>query len=129
MTRCSAVLSILLLAAHLSLAQTLPDSLQPEADTMFVIPAGPVAGTFTDPARLVVVDTVAGWAKIQVEGWVPVSSVLHRMTAPLSGPGQAQPPSVSKAAPSTQCEGRTTKGARCKRKAATGSRFCWQHQK
>jgi hypothetical protein len=30
---------------------------------------------------------------------------------------------------SNQCEAITKKGTRCKRKAQSGSRFCWQHQK
>jgi methylphosphotriester-DNA--protein-cysteine methyltransferase len=30
---------------------------------------------------------------------------------------------------SNQCEAITKKGTRCKRKAQTGSRYCWQHQK
>lgn len=30
---------------------------------------------------------------------------------------------------SQQCEAITKSGTRCKRKAQTGSKFCWQHQK
>jgi len=30
---------------------------------------------------------------------------------------------------SQQCEAITKKGTRCKRKAQTGSKYCWQHQK
>ena len=32
-------------------------------------------------------------------------------------------------AAAAQCEGKTLKGERCKREAAEGSKYCWQHAK
>ena len=123
------VLSIIFLACGLGLAQSPPDSLPVRSDTVFVIPAGPVAGSFTDAARMTVVDTVAGWAKIQLEGWVPVGKVLGRINEPLPAtrydgkPNRNQP-----TASSGECQALTKKGTRCKRKAMPGSLYCWQHQ-
>ena len=104
------------------------------ADTMFVIPAGPVAGTFTPSSRLVVADTIAGWAHIQVEGWVPVGAVMDRLTAQESP--LAKQSTVSKlfskkksTAPAEQCQAITRKGTRCSRNAQPGTHYCWQHQK
>jgi len=119
----------LLCLRGLATAQTaVPDSLRPVADTIYVIPAGPVAGTFTSAARLTIEDTIAGWAKIRIVGWVPLGSVANRFTADSSAPS-----SVTKSSGRTegrhQCEAMTKKGTRCKRMAAPGSRYCWQHQK
>lgn len=94
---------------------------------MFVIPAGPVAGTFTAASRLTVVDTIAGWARIQVEAWVPVEAVLPRLEAQGAAP-LFQPPPRNPISLRPQCAGLTAKGTRCKRRAALGSRFCWQHE-
>ncbi|MBU0507213.1 hypothetical protein KKH27_00055 [bacterium] len=105
-----------------------PDSLPRIADTMYVIPAGPVAGAFTPHCRLSVLDTVAGWAKIQVEGWVPVGAVADRLANghshqnPLLAPAPATPSPLR-----TQCAAITKKGTRCKRLAQPGSQYCWQH--
>ncbi|MDD5089113.1 MAG: hypothetical protein PHI18_10010 [bacterium] len=94
---------------------------------MFVIPAGPVAGSFTSAARVSVLDTIAGWAKISVEGWVPVRAVAGRLAAS----EKTAPPDATSLAPSAprhQCEAITKKGTRCKRMAQPGSKYCWQHQ-
>jgi len=100
-------------------------------DTIYVIPAGPLAGSFTPQSRIQVVDTVAGWARILVEGWVPVDKVVGRMTSEVPFQVQAQtaevekPKKVKKERP--QCTATTTKGKRCTRKAISGSNKCWQH--
>ncbi len=105
------------------------DSLR-TADTVFVIPAGPVAGSFTPASRVTVTDTVAGWAKIQIEGWVPVAKVVDRLNAP---PNPFQPPAntisekPAKKKEVHQCEAITRKGTRCTRNAIGTTRFCWQH--
>ncbi|MFZ5434119.1 MAG: hypothetical protein ACOZB3_10140 [Calditrichota bacterium] len=99
-----------------------------KADTMFVIPAGPVAGSFTITARVAVVDTIAGWAKIQVEGWVPVQAVMDRLKAPEPSPFAVSPYAMPSAAvPRQQCEAITKKGTRCSRLAIPGAKYCWQH--
>lgn len=103
------------------------DSARVSADTMFVIPAGPVAGSFTAAARVSVLDTIAGWAKIQVEGWVPVQAVTNRLSVP-ADPYSVGASSSSLQAPRGQCEAITKKGKRCSRQAQPASRFCWQHQ-
>lgn len=98
-------------------------------DTIYVIPAGPLAGSFTEASRLQVVDTVAGWARILVEGWVPVDKVVARMT---SEAGQMyklteieKPKKQKPERP--QCIAMTSKGKQCTRKAMVGSKKCWQH--
>lgn len=98
---------------------------RPAADTLFVIPAGPVAGSFTPAARVTVLDTIAGWAHITLEGWVPVAAVADRMKA--QAPAVAPPSGESKSA-SRQCAATTKKGTRCKRNAEPGSIYCWQHR-
>lgn len=99
-----------------------------KADTMFVIPAGPIAGSFTIAARVAVVDTIAGWAKIQVEGWVPVHAVMDRLKAPEPSPFAVSPYTTPSAAvPRQQCEAITKKGTRCSRLAMPGAKYCWQH--
>lgn len=105
-----------------------PDSLESitkEPDSVFVIPAGPLAGTVTDQARVTVVDTIAGWAKIYIEGWVPVSVALPYLSEET---GFAPSPQLPLQETDRQCEAITKKGTRCKRKAMPGSRYCWQHQ-
>jgi len=131
MMRCAVAFLFIVWAFGSALAQNSPDSTRVPADTVYVIPAGPVAGSFTGAARLTVLDTVAGWAKIQVEGWVPVRTVLGRMKdSPAASQVEGTGKSAGKAAVSSgQCEALTTKGTRCKRKAVPGSRYCWQHQK
>jgi hypothetical protein len=120
---------ILLLAFGSARAQSDSNTVRIPADTMFVIPAGPAAGSFTDAARLTVLDTVAGWARIQVEGWVPVHTVLGRMNGAASVPLDGKNKSAVKANDaSQQCEAMTKKGTRCKRKAMPDSKFCWQHR-
>lgn len=101
--------------------------LPPPTATMYVIPAGPVAGTFTPAARLTVEDTVAGWARIRVEGWVPVQDILPRMESAAALPLLQVAPQKSVSL-RPQCAATTTKGTRCKRRAALNSRFCWQHE-
>jgi hypothetical protein len=107
------------------------DSTPPaKPETLYVIPAGPVAGSFTPAARLAIDDTIAGWARVRVEGWVPVGAVLDRMAAGLSAPAPAQLKASEKSssADRPQCAAITKKGKRCSRKAAPGSKYCWQHQ-
>ncbi len=118
-------------------AQEVPDSLKvmAPADTLtkepaiiYVIPAGPVAGSFTDQSRVQVVDTVAGWARILVEGWVPVDKVVARMggeTSTLQLTEVEKPAKVKPERP--QCIAKTAKGKQCSRKAIPGSKKCWQH--
>lgn len=120
--------------ALVSRAQQPPDSLRAvvEVDTLisfpktiYVIPSGPVAGCFTDASRLSVVDTVAGWARIMVEGWVPLQEVVSRLNKqPLNQAGFE----TAKPAIRQRCAAVTTKGKRCKRKSEPGSDRCWQHQ-
>ena len=102
-------------------------SARPAADTLFVIPAGPVAGSFTPAARIAVMDTIAGWAHITVEGWVPVAAVTDRMKAQAPAVAPASAAGESKSV-SRQCAAITKKGTRCKRKAEPGSIYCWQHR-
>jgi hypothetical protein len=114
------------------LAQTTAlDSLPQPAvvDTIYLIPAGPVAGTFTPAARVTVSDTVAGWARILVEGWVPAGAVLDRMKPASSSDDPVLKPDKSATDKPRQCAATTTKGTRCKRNASPGSIYCWQHQK
>jgi hypothetical protein len=112
-----------------------PDSARRAFDTVYVIPAGPVAGTFTPSARLTVTDTVANWARVLIEGWVPVSAVMDRpfgasTAAPYDSLRTSASPRVQgKSGPPQQCAAITKKGTRCKRLAAPGSKYCWQHQR
>jgi hypothetical protein len=120
-------LTVLWLSAALW-AQPADSSLaRPSADTMFVIPAGPVAGSFTPSARITVLDTIAGWAHITVEGWVPVAAVADRMSALVPAVAPAPASGESKTA-SRQCAAITKNGTRCKRRAEPGSIYCWQHR-
>lgn len=104
------------------------DSLKPPdtADSLYVIPAGPLAGSFTPSARIIVQDTIAGWAHITVEGWVPVAAIAERLAVPKTAglPSFQDGPN----APPRQCEAITQKGKRCKRNAEPGSKYCWQHR-
>lgn len=111
-------------------SKLLPDTIKAVPTITYVIPAGPEAGSFTQASRLQVVDTVAGWAKILVEGWVPVEKILPRMTS--SAPvifeqtkSTPKKPKVKQERP--QCDAVTLKGERCSRKAMSGSKKCWQH--
>ena len=134
-TRIFGVLIIVLGLASGVSAQPGPDSLVCVGDSLRIIPCGPVVGSFTPAARVTVADTVAGWAKLYVEGWVPVERALPflnqvrldslstRATLNLA-PGAGDKPSVARA----QCAATTTKGTRCTRKAEKGSKYCWQHQ-
>lgn len=47
----------------------------------------------------------------------------------VSAKAKKQPESSKTKAYTGQCCGKTQKGTRCKRKAVSGSRFCWQHKK
>jgi hypothetical protein len=135
MERSVLILLAILAAVCILPAQTpAPDSTRTiAADTLFVIPAGPVAGTFTAASRVTINDTVAGWAKVQVEGWVPVGAVIGRMQQQSAATStDSEPPArvkPSKKNEPRQCAATTTKGTRCKRNAAPGSIYCWQHQK
>jgi hypothetical protein len=127
MARCLVALCMVVLIFSPLSAQLPADTLRPSADTVFVIPGGPVAGTLTANARATVLDTIAGWAKIQIEGWVPVQAVAGRLehAAPkVTGNGKT----LKSGDGEQQCEALTKKGTRCKRKAMPGSRYCWQHQ-
>jgi hypothetical protein len=101
----------------------------PKVDSLFLIPCGPLAGTFSSNARITVNDTIAGWAKIQVEGWIPVTVALPFMKAPLDTVNTVLPNITQPAEKeASQCEAITKKGVRCSRKAKEGSKYCWQHQ-
>ena len=128
------ILSLLLISAgSAAFAEEISDSREAEEatriDTMYVIPAGPIAGAFTVDCRMQIVDTVAGWAKVQVEGWVPVGLVLDRYESVNSYN------SINNTAPSAdkvikqRCTAITKKGTRCTRAAQVGSDRCWQHQR
>ena len=127
MVRCVIALCIVALVFSPLRAQFSADTLRPAADTVFVIPGGPVAGTLTADARATVLDTIAGWAKIQIEGWVPVRAVAGRLNRDAAS-APAKGKSWKTADEPHQCEAYTKKGTRCKRKAMPGSRYCWQHQ-
>lgn len=110
---------------------TPPDtlSISKEPSIIYVIPAGPVAGSFTDQSRIQVEDTVAGWAKILVEGWVPVEKVVGRMgenAVVLQSAGEVEKPKKAKVE-RPQCIAKTAKGKQCTRRAVPGSKKCWQH--
>jgi len=101
----------------------------PSVDTMYVIPAGPLAGTLTNQARVTVNDTIAGWAKIQVEGWVPVRVALPYLRKAEADTASVVPQVQDKKSPARQCAAITKNGTRCTRKAKPGSIYCWQHEK
>ena len=96
------------------------------AETLWAIPCGPMVGTMESSARVQVLDTVAGWAKISVEGWVPVATALRYLPQDTATAFE----SISSPAEEEfhQCEAITLKGTRCTRRAMKGSRYCWQHQ-
>jgi hypothetical protein len=115
------------------LAGEIADSLLVEkaqrTDTMYVIPAGPVAGSFTTDCRMQVVDTVAGWAKVQVEGWVPVGLVMDRIESVNNYNSSNNIATPADKVVKQRCAAITKKGTRCSRAAQSGSKYCWQHQK
>ena len=128
------VLLILIFAGSV-LAQssgTLPDSLitpqesSVQTDTLWAIPCGPVVGTMVPGARVQILDTVASWAKISVEGWVRVSTALKYALPDAVSPSLNAVEEES--AVFHQCEAITLKGTRCTRRAKKGSHYCWQHQ-
>ncbi len=134
--RIGIILWLVLVVTGGSLAQQLPDSLTKQDstsfikssfETIYVIPAGPVAGGFTDDSRIQVIDTVAGWARILVEGWVPVSKVVERMSATIPDVSQKSKPEKPSKAERPQCAAQTSKGRQCSRKSIVGSKYCWQH--
>ncbi|MCL4305839.1 hypothetical protein KJZ99_07975 [bacterium] len=134
--RIGIILWLVLVVTGGSQAQELPDSLakhdsvlvvKQSFDTTYVIPAGPIAGGFTDDSRIQVIDTVAGWARILVEGWVPVSKVLGRMSATIPDVSQKSKPDKPAKAERPQCAAQTSKGKQCSRKSIVGSKYCWQH--
>jgi hypothetical protein len=111
---------------------TLPDSLitpqesSVQSDTLWAIPCGPMVGTMFSGARVQILDTVASWAKITVEGWVPVRTALNYAPSDTIAPRESVVQEES--AEFHQCEAITLKGTRCTRRAKKGSRYCWQHQ-
>jgi len=123
--------------APVATAQELPDTLAKAADSssvtkesaiLYVIPAGPVAGSFTEASRIQIVDTVAGWAKVLLEGWVPVEKVLPRMTDEAASFQFVQPEKVKKAkSERPRCIAMTSKGKQCSRQSMVGNKKCWQH--
>ena len=128
------VLLILIFAGN-ALAQqggTLPDSLitpqesSVQTDTLWAIPCGPMIGTMIPGARVQILDTVASWAKITVEGWVRVSTALKYAPPDTAAPSESAVQEES--SEFHQCEAITLKGTRCSRRAKKGSRYCWQHQ-
>jgi hypothetical protein len=93
-------------------------------DTLWAIPCGPVSGTMAPGARVQVLDTIAGWARVSVEGWVPVDIALQYIQRDTV----VSLDTASEAEEIHQCEAITLKGTRCSRRAMKGSRYCWQHQ-
>ena len=96
------------------------------AETLWAIPCGPIVGTMESGARVQVLDTIAGWAKVAVEGWVPIATALRYLpqdtviaVESISSPVKEE---------FQQCEAITLKGTRCTRRAVKDSRYCWQHQ-
>lgn len=132
------LLTGLLLALSLSslFGQTMPDSARAAVDSLRIIPCGEAIGTFYPSARVTVADTVAGWAKLYVEGWVPVESALPFLNRPRLDSaavgfmmlGGSVSSSQKQPEIRQQCEAVTSKGKRCSRKAEKKSKFCWQHQ-
>lgn len=128
---------LLAFGGYAAFAADVPDTLSKPSDsvvvnndpaTIYVIPAGPVAGCFTDQSRVQIVDTVAGWAKILVEGWVPVDKVVSRMgeNAVVFQQAEVEKPKKIKAE-RPQCIAKTSKGKQCSRRSIPGSKKCWQH--
>jgi hypothetical protein len=64
-------------------------------------------------------------------GYGPCSrcSAPARRGSPETQKGDSQAESHKDAPQSGQCAATTKKGARCKRKAASGSSYCWQHNR
>ncbi|MFH1011154.1 MAG: hypothetical protein V1784_07970 [bacterium] len=94
------------------------------ADTLWAIPCGPTVGMMVPGARVQVLDTVAGWAKVSVEGWVPIATALQYMQQDTVLALDRTPDAEE----IRQCEAITQKGTQCSRRAMKGSRYCWQHQ-
>ncbi len=131
-----------LVFAGAALCQEVSDSLRPtdaavtdstNSRPLFIIPCGDQIGSFTPSARVAVADTVAGWAKIFVEGWVPVEQAIPFMARPQLIPGLSSVLDTTalkakQKAERPQCVALTRKGARCTRRAEKGSDRCWQHQ-
>jgi hypothetical protein len=94
-------------------------------DTLWAIPCGPMVGTMESGARIQVIDTVAGWARVSMEGWIPLITALKYLPQDTT----AAPENVESGAEEFhQCEATTQKGTQCSRRAMKGSRYCWQHQ-
>ncbi len=94
-------------------------------DTIWAIPCGPMAGTMMPGARVQVLDTVAGWAKVSVDGWIPLTTALKYLPQDTATMPESIEPVEQEF---RQCEATTQKGAQCSRRAMKGSRYCWQHQ-
>lgn len=94
-------------------------------DTIWTIPCGPMVGTVMPGARVQVLDTVAGWAKVSVEGWIPLATALEYLPQDTATPPETVEPVDEEF---HQCEATTQKGTQCSRRAMKGSRYCWQHQ-
>jgi len=111
---------------------TPPDTLQApqeslvKIDTLWAIPCGPMVGTMVPGARVQILDTVASWAKITVEGWVPVSTAFEYVPPDAASANMSAVEEESEEF--HQCEAITQKGTRCSRRAKKGSKYCWQHQ-
>ncbi len=103
-----------------------PQESSVQFDTLWAVPCGPVVGTMVPGARVQILDTVASWAKITVEGWVPVSTALKYV--PPDAAVENVRAAEEESAEFHQCEAITLKGTRCTRRAKKGSRYCWQHQ-
>ena len=108
-----------------------PDSVHaakcvPALDSLYLIPCGPAIGSFTSSAHVTVSDTLAGWARVTVEGWVPAATALRY--GPISSGGAARAiKNEKKSQPTEQCAAFTKSGNRCTRNALPGSNYCWQH--
>jgi hypothetical protein len=65
------------------------------------------------------------WAKVSVEGWIPLATALEYLPQDTATPPETVEPVDEEF---HQCEATTQKGTQCSRRAMKGSRYCWQHQ-
>lgn len=67
-----------------------------------------------------------------VDEGLEVTEASYNLAKWFEGKAAAKAPSATQAVEvqevDNQCQGLTASGARCKRKAQSGSKFCWQHQ-
>ena len=92
---------------------------------LYALPGEGEIATIEADASMTVLDTVGAFLKVTVTGYIPINAS--------TSPAVVQPKkaTVSQSKPSTsysgRCQATTKKGAQCKRNAAKGSNYCWQH--